>query len=191
MKKIFLLIIGLLNITFITGQTYSSIVSDKEICDFLTWMSYNDKRHKPEPKPKNRQIYYKILKWDINNFIPKDSTLINKYKFDVDQMYIYTRRAKTDTIFDKEDRNFILEQFKAVKDSIWHNKFTNTKLLKNKSQTNSYYYSIPLFSLDKKYVIIHKQFYCGSLCAYGGYYLYRKVDEDNWEYVTTIHGWVS
>ncbi len=191
MRRASVLVIIIFNILIAFGQTYSSIINDKEIYDFLTWMSYNDNRHKEEPNPKKKRIYYKILNWDITNFIPKDSTLINKYKFDIDEKYIYTRRAKTDTLFKKEDKNFIFEQFKAIKDSIWHEKFTESKLIKNKNNSNRYYYSIPLFSIDRKYVVIHRQFYCGNLCAYGGYYLYRKIDDDVWEYVATIHGWVS
>lgn len=193
-RKLTLILFGFLNMTFAIGQTYSSVTSDKEIYDFLNWMTVNDRKYGEEPKLKRKQISYKILSWDTTNFRAKDTALINKYpNFSLDHQYIYQKRGGTDTIFQQKDRDFLFKQFTAIKDTIWHDKFSKSKFLTSKKQKkpNRYYYSIPLFSVDKKYVIIHRQYYCGSLCAYGGYYVYRRLDNNKWEYVTAVNTWIS
>ena len=194
LRKLTLILIGFLNFTLATGQTYSSVISDKEIYDFLNWMTVNDKKYGEEPKLKRKHIYYKTLSWDTANFITKDTALINKYPhFSIEGQYLYQRRGGTDTIFKQKDRDFLFQQFAAIKDTIWHDRFSKSKLLSNKKQKrpNRYYYSIPLFSLDKKYVIIHRQYYCGNLCAHGGYYVYRRLGNNKWEYVTAVNTWIS
>ena len=194
LRKLTLILIGFLNCTFAVGQTYSSVTSEKEIYDFLNWMTVNDRKYGEEPKLKRKHIYHKILSWDTTNFITKDTSLIPQYQFfSIDGFYLYQSRGGTDTIFNQQDRDFIFRQFTAIKDTIWHAKFSKSKLLTNKKQKrpNRYYYSIPLFSVDKNYVIIHRQYYCGSLCAHGGYYVYRRLDNNKWEYVTAVNTWIS
>jgi hypothetical protein len=189
-----LLLLGLLLTVKSLGQTYSSVTTDKEIYDFLNWMTQTDKKHGEEPRLRRKQIYYKILTWDTTNFISKDTALLNKYPFfDFDGQYLFQRRAGTDTIFRSADRIFLFQQFIAIKDTIWHEGFSNSKLIKNKNQKrpNRYYYSVPLFSLDKNYVIIRRQYYCGSLCAYGGFYIYKKINKGKWKYITSVNTWIS
>lgn len=191
MKKLTLILIGLLNFTFTFGQIYSSLISDKEIYDFLNWMTANDKKYKEEPQKKRKQIYYKILSWDTANFI-KDTAQINKYWY-YDENYLFINRSGTDTLFKQQDREFLFKQFTAIKKNIWYFKFSKSKLLISKKQkkTNRYYYSIPLFSVDKNYVIIERIYYCGDQCAHGGYFIYRRLDKKKWEYVTVVHPWIS
>lgn len=194
LRKLTIILIGIIKFSFAIGQTYSSVTSDKEIYDFLNWMTANDKKYREEPKLKRKNIYYKILSWDTANFIAKDTVLINKYPhFSLDYQYLYQRRGGTDTIFRQQDRELLFKQFTAIKDTIWHNKFSKSKLLKDKQQKklNRYYYSIPLFTADKKYVIIHRQYYCGNLCAHGGYYVYRRLANNKWEYLTAVNTWIS
>lgn len=180
-----------MNITFALGQTYSSVTSDKEIYDFLNWMTVDGRKFGGMPKLKRKQIYHKILSWDSTNFITKDTGLINKYGFN--GRYLFQGHCGTDTIFNQQDRDFIFKQFTAIKDTIWHDKFSKSKLLTHKKQKrpNRSYYSIPLFSADKNYVIVRRQYYCGYLCAYGGYYVYRRLGNNKWEYITAVNTWAS
>lgn len=183
-----------MNCTLAIGQTYSSVTSDKEIYDFLNWMTVNDRKYGEEPKLKRKHIYHKILSWDTTNFIIKDTALIKQYQFfPVDGGYLYQSQSGTDTIFKQQDRDFLFIQFAAIKDTIWHDKFSKSKLLTSKKQKrpNRYYYSIPLFSVDKKYVIIHRQYYCGDEYAHDGYYVYRRLDNNKWEYITAVNTWIS
>ena len=194
LRKLTLLLIGILNFTLATGQTYSSVTSDQEIYDFLNWMTVNDSKYGEETKLKRKHIHYKILGWDTANFIIKDTALNNQFQFfSIEGGYLYQRHGGTDTIFKQQDRDFIFKQFTAIKDTVWHDKFSKSKLLTNKKQKrpDRYYYSIPLFSVDRKYVIIHRIYHCGSLCAHGGYYVYRRLENNKWEYVTAVNTWIS
>jgi hypothetical protein len=186
-RRLFITTIIVFVAQFSFGQTYSSLVSDKEIYDFINWMTKAEKRHYEEPFFKRKNIYYKVLTWDTSNFVRTDS-IKNPYS-EFDYQYIFKRRGGSDTIFSAADRRYLLKQYFSIKDTIWHKGFKKSKLTKNKRQVrpNRYYYSIPLFSLDKNYVVIRKTYYCGSLCAYFGYYIYRKTDKDHWELVTCIN----
>lgn len=178
----------------ILGQTYSTVITDKEIYNFLNWMTQSEKKYSEEPRLKFKQIFYRMITWDTANFIAKDTALLNKYPyFDLDDKFLFQRSSGTDTIFKHADRTFLFQQYNAIKDSVWHQPFAGSKLLKDKNQKmpNRYYYSIPLFSLDRKYVILRRHYYCGNLCAYGGYYIYKRIAENKWEYVTSIHTWIS
>lgn len=193
MRKSMLLFLVMLNFASAIGQTYSTVTSDEEIYDFLNWMTIHSKKYGEEPKLKRKHIHQRILSWDTINFITNDSPSLNDQFSSLDMRYLYQRRSGMDSIFTQQDRDFLFKQFKAIKDTIWHKSFSNSKLLSNKKQKrpNNYYYSIPLFSVDKNYVIIHRQFYCGSSCAYGGYYLYRRLDKDHWIFVTALNTWIS
>lgn len=194
MRILTLLLIVFLNTTFATGQTYSAVTSDKEIYDFLNWMTVNDSKNEDEPKLSRKHISNTILRWDTANFIPKDTLIINGKTYRTGyRQYLFQKADGTDTIFQQQDRAFLLHQFKAIKDSIWHEHFSKSTLLTKKKQIrpNRYYYSIPLFSVDKTYVIIRRMYYCGSLCTHGGYYIYRKIDRNKWEFVMSVHTGIS
>lgn len=164
------------------GQTYSSIITDKEIYDFLNWLTLTEKKYDEEPRIKQKKIFYKIISWDTTRFPFKD-TIKSSY---IDSLFrnFYIKGKGLDEIFMQANREFYFNQNVAIKDTIWHQRFDKSRLIKNKICPNRYYYSIPLFSLDKKIVIINKIYYCGSECAYGGYYIYKKVDNDKWEFIT-------
>ena len=186
-KRTFILTIIILVGHLSFGQTYSSLTTDKEIYDFLNWMTKTEKKYDEEPFFKRKNIYYKMSSWDTANFVRTD-TIKNPYS-EFDRQFLFKKRGGSDTIFKTADRKYLVQQYFAIKDTIWHNGFKNSKLTKNKSQVrpNRYYYSVPLFSVDKNYVVVRKTYYCGSLCAYFGYYIYRKIDKDNWEFVTCIN----
>jgi hypothetical protein len=176
------------------GQTYSSITTDKEIYDFLNWMTKHEDKYREESKLKRKAVFYKILTWDSANFIAKDSNLINQFPyFEIEGQYLFQKRAGADTLFSKADRRFLFQQFNAIKDTVWHMRFSHSKLLKNGQQNRPRinYYSIPLFTENKKYVIIHRYYYCGNLCAHGGYFIYEKIGDNKWKYITAVNTWMS
>ncbi len=194
-----LIILLLIEIVFICnsfGQTYSTVTSDNEIYAFLNWMTRTEEKHGEEPKLGRKKIAYQILAWDSANFVlnNSDSLLYKEIPLPPFQnIFLFQKSTKNDTIFNQIERTFIFQQFTSIKDTIWHTSFSKSKLLTRIKQNkpNRYYYSIPLFTIDRKYVIINKEYYCGNLCAYGGYYIYKKIADGKWEYVTAVHTWIS
>ncbi len=169
------------------GQTYSSLTTDKEIYDFLNWLTKNEKKFDEAPFFKKKKVYYKILHWSINNLVWKDTT--NTRFLEFDRLYLFKKKNGLDTIFNKSDRVYLLEQFKAIKNTTWQKQFRNSKMmyLEIKKKSNNYYYSVPLFSKDKKYVIIRRFYFCGHLCGYFGYYIYIKISKNKWKFLKCIN----
>ncbi len=174
------------------SQTYSNIIPDSEIVSFLTWEIKSTDGYSEESflSPK-RKIFYRISDWDTLNFIKPDT--LNDYEFLANLFFLYQDRNKLDTIFNQEDRDFIFQQFTDIKDTLWQHKFPKAIITdkKNKKRPSRYYYSLPLFSKDKKHVIIKREYYCGSLCAHGGYFIYKRLDDKTWKLVTVVNRWVS
>ncbi len=50
--------------------------------------------------------------------------------------------------------------------------------------------SLPLFSTDRKTVLISYSYNCGALCGHGGYYVFRK-ENTTWTLVSVLEEWVS
>jgi hypothetical protein len=191
MKKLTIILIGLLTYILAIGQTYSSITSDKEIYDFLNWVTINNKKNYRESKLRRKQICYKIFNWDESIFFT-DTIQINNKQILTNFFYLYKAEYGGDTIFNQQDKDFIFQQFTAIKDSIWHKSFSNSRLRTHpKKRPNRYYYSIPLFSIDKNYVVVVMEYYCGNECAYGGYYVYQRISEKKWKFVTILLPWIS
>ena len=194
MNKLILITLTILLLTnqVCFGQTYSDIIEDNEILSFLTWEVNSTDRYSEEPLLSlKRKIDPKIISWDSLHFIKPDS--LPEHDFLVSFTYLFQEKNVLDTIFKDEDKEYLFEQFKASKDSTWQSKIPKATISnrKNKRRSNRYYYSIPLFSKDKNYVIIKREYYCGSLCAHGGYFIYRTLNENSWELVKVINGWMS
>lgn len=191
-KRSIIILFFLLTNIFCFGQTYSDIISDKEIISFLTWEVNSTEGYSEEPLLSfKRKISRNIAKWDSLNFIKPDS--LSENDFSVTFLYLFQKKNELDAIFSDEDKQYLFEQFESCKNSTWKNKIPNatTTSRKNKKKPNRYYYSIPLFSKAKKYVIIKREYYCGSLCAHGGYFIYKRLDGNSWELVKTVNGWIS
>ena len=188
-------------------QKYSYLINDEEIYSFLNWLIINDEIYPDEPN--ERKVVNEILQWELANFIPTENyffiTESNNlffrlirwlnpldYFLDFDFKYIFDSEIGTDTIFKEQDRDFLFLQFVAIKDTIWHNSFSESELVsRGEEKVDIHYFSIPLFSIDKNYVIIERFYYCGTECAYGGYYVYKRLDNNNWKYITIVHSWIS
>ena len=174
------------------GQTYSSIISDEEIKSFLEWEISSTESYSEESFFSiRRKISNEISKWDSLNFIIPDS--LDENDFSVRFSYLYQYMNGLDSILKHEDKDFFLQQLLAERDSIWQFKISKSKFINTNSKTHftGYHYSIPLFSKSKNIVIINKVFGCGSLCAYGGYYIYEKTDNNSWRLLKVINSWMS
>jgi hypothetical protein len=169
------------------AQTYSSTTSDKEIYEFLNYITQNEKKHGEESLFQKKRVHYRIDSWDSTNFIRDTS----KYESWDSWNYLFKRETAMDSIFSKSDKDYFFQQFLGVKDSVWHKEFSHSKLVKQQVKPNRYYYSVPLFSLDKQYVMVKKEYYCGSLCAYGGVYVYARDGKSGWRLLMVLNSWMS
>jgi hypothetical protein len=173
---------------FCFAQTYSDLISDKEIIAFLAWEVNSTKGHSAKRfLSSKRKVSRSILEWDSLNFIKPDS--LSEDDISVRFSYLFQKKNQIDTIFTAEDRQYFLEQFQSYKSSIWKFKLPKATLTSRKNKI--YFYSLPMFSKDRKYVIIRREYYCGSLCAYGGYFIYKKLNENQWQHVKTVNYWIS
>ncbi|MEZ0129986.1 hypothetical protein AB9T88_09570, partial [Flavobacterium sp. LBUM151] len=100
--------------------------------------------------------------------------------------------------FKPEDLKFVEKQYLKQKDSIWQkNDFEKFNITGPKEQNKisshsqkdqrmgsyySYSFSVPLFSVDKKYALVIQRFYCGFMCSDQCTYLYqRDGTSNNWK----------
>jgi hypothetical protein len=179
----------MLCISLCFGQTYSAITPDATIIQFLKWEVKNGKKFSGDNNlrfQKKTSIF--ITEYNSINFICPDSLSKTDYQY---YDYLYSRHNDVDSLFNQSERDYFLEQIKGIKDTSWNHKIPGANIKKWKSPKDVYTYSIPLFSTNGKYVMIKKSFYCGNVCAYGGIYLYRKVNSNNWELVKVLNGWMS
>jgi hypothetical protein len=162
----------------VASQTYNSVTSDKEIYEFLSYIIKYEDKYKEEPSFGLKYISEKIIPWEKEDFVRNASTE------KADNKYIFKEEIHMDTIFNETDKKFLMDQFNGIKTEIWYSKFKHSILTKNESETkvNRYYYSIPLFSNDQKYVLVKKKYYGKEHCYYG-YCIYKKDEKGNWEYL--------
>jgi hypothetical protein len=176
-------------------QTYSNEISDNEISVFFQQL-------KNSKKLKIKKIDQKIIKWsDYDVYGEKDSTLSFSFGIGLLKNEIVLKHLT------KDDIKYIEKQYISIRDSVWRkNEFKKFNLLdslgrkeiheysmKRHRKMGNYYsysFSIPLFSIDKKYVIIIKDFYCGFMCSTQCIYLYhRKEIFNNWEEIASWNCW--
>ena len=92
-------------------------------------------------------------------------------------------------IFNNNDIEYMKEQFENELKNNWTFETKKSKL-KNRLKKDFYSYTIPLFSKDKSKAIIYKEFYCGSLCAYGTIEILEKKD-NKWNFYDSMFLWMS
>ena len=172
------------------GQTYSSMIKDKEIYEFLDWLATNEKKLSEEPEGEIKIISYQIEPWDSALLLPLDMAI--KYHVKYPKRYLFNEEH-VDTIFSIKEQKYLFKQFTSIKDTIWQRSFDNSKLWDGKEQEreNRHYYSVPLYSRDRKYVLICKLYYCGNVCGYIGYYIYKRIDKKMWKGVRALRTRIS
>lgn len=178
---ILILLFSFFSIPFLKAQTYSSMIEDKEIVGFLKWHS---SQHLDTPILSDYRIYkvsQNILKWHhVMLYTKKDSLNEGVY-----QTYcIYNPRNNyLDSTFTDEEKKYIYKQFQSQITTKWADSVS--KMIANYGRkTNkkySYNISLPLFTTDKKYVILRQVWNCGGNCGEEHINLYKK-DNDGWHF---------
>lgn len=176
---------------FSSGQTYSSIISDEEIYNTINAIIKNDNDRIKKKGVRKISVSPKISnQWDSLNFIRLDTAKYIHYQFYENFEYIF--KDYLDTLFNEIDKKFMFEQYKSIKDTVWHQAFSQAKLVDGKQRNpDRYCFSVPIFSVDKKVVVIYFSNYCGELCGFGGYYIYKKTSKNKWIFITAIGHWIS
>jgi hypothetical protein len=174
-----ILLILLINLSeFAIGQNLSSEISDKEITDFIEWeLSTSENKKK---------VYYQIEEWTEKNF--QQIKNIADRDFEYTLKYLFTKENQLDTIFSKMDIEYLIKQKNSIKKTDWGTDFKNHKISKRKK--NRVKYSIPLFSKNKKYVVLYKELWRGMENARGCYYLYTRI-KSGWKLVGNYNCWMS
>jgi len=189
MKKFILMLFLLLPEILCFGQTYSDVISDSEIVSFLTWEVNSTKGSSKKPLLSfRRKIDKNIGDWDSLNFIRPNS--LNETSSIVSLFYLFQNKNGLDSIFNSKDKKYLFEQYKSLKIRTWQKKIPKAKITTNEN-LNYYCYSIPLFSIDKKYVVVKRVYYCGNVCLSGAYYIYKRQNDNTWEFVKAINSWMS
>jgi len=174
------------------SQKYSSTISDSQILKFLNWQIQTEDKYPEEPKNKKKVIYSKIISWDTTHFRLGANNNVNSIEYNL--IYLFNERNKwLDTLFTKEDREYLFQQFINQRDTVWRQTFNYSSLshIKKQRKANRHSFSLPLFSLDNRYVIIRENYHCGSLCGHGAVKIYKRIDSDNWEYLGSVNSWIS
>jgi hypothetical protein len=179
------------------SQTYSSVISDFEIVDFI-----NKDLAKNFVK-KESWINPRYWKPHISNYYYKDSADRNSklrnphflFKPNTTASGIVTA-SLLDSILSRKDIDFFKEQIEGLLEGEdWKDTFQKAKIVSNPPLDKNgnpkqvvEVYSIPIFSFDRQHVILMKGFYCGLLCGYGGYHLYKRSGED-WVVIRILDEW--
>ena len=187
----------LLLISFVTKcQTYSTVVTDTEIIDFI---NEDIKRDSAKVKknirraitiPSKDNFYFT----DTIDFNDKSNMFMSQFIFKKILQKGKVITANLDTLtFSRADINFFLKQIEGfTKNTFWKKPFKKSVLVdKPEYKSNNYRqvksvvfnYSIPIFSLDKKKAILIKHFFCGLLCGGSGYYFYEMNTHNEWKLV--------
>jgi hypothetical protein len=176
--KHLLIVIFLASPNIFIGQNLSAEISDNEIINFISWEIQNSDNRK--------KIYYRIKSWTEKNF--KEEKDINKRDFDYRMTYLFKKENELNTIFTEKDIKYLQKQSNSIRTTEWKINFKNAKVSKRRKKTHIY--SIPLFSKDRKHVIIYKEFWRGLENSIGGYYIYQKID-GNWKLIKRVNGFIS
>jgi hypothetical protein len=168
------------------SQTKEYIPSDKEITAFLEHLDVSGK--------KIEKVDQKIIKWTAYDIYGEQNLEVELSSF----ISGILRYKALQNYFKPEDLKFVEKQYLNHNDSIWQKKdfekfyITGPKEQKRISEHSkkgqrmgsyySYSFSVPLFSLDKKYALVIQQFYCGFMCSDQCTYLYERDSvSNNWK----------
>jgi hypothetical protein len=170
-----------------SAQKYSNVIKDTAITNFMTWLFKSDTSFKVA-----RHVDNDILKLHADNFIYADSSILNNYQF---AQNIFNKKNKLTQYFNKDDADYFVRQINHQRKDKWQLKlkgiklFYTIELLNNRVDKVLYSYCLPLFSANKKYVIIIEAFFCGILCGGGDYNLYETQQDNSWKKIKQFNHW--
>ena len=139
-----------------------------------------------------RHVDNDIIKLRPDNFIYADSLTLNTFQF---AQNIFSKQNKLTEYFNINDANYFVRQIKEQRKDKWNLKIKDIKIFNTIELTNNrvdkvlYSYSLPLFSADKKYVIIIEAFFCGLVCGGGDYNLYQRQNDNSWVRIKQFNHW--
>ena len=154
----------------------------------MTWLFKSDTSFKA-----TRHVDNDILKLRLDNFIYTDSSTLNK-QF---AQNIFSKANKLTEYFNKDDADYFVRQINQQRKDKWQLKIKGIKLfdaielINNRVDKVLYSYSLPLFSADKKYVIIIEGFFCGLVCGGGNYNLYERQLDNSWKKLKQFNEWAE
>jgi hypothetical protein len=155
----------------------------------LKWEIRHSKKHFEEFYRLKKIISIEISIWDTLNFTLLDTSLVNQginprkmigkedYKmfdsiFGIDHLKSQINN-QTDTVFNQKEFGF---------------RISDTR---KKHKNRIHYYSLPLFSKDKIYVLCRHWFQCGNVCGYGFYGIYKRTSNGKWKIDKIIRNSIS
>ncbi len=163
------------------AQTYSSLIDDSTIMEFMKWKIEKDTSIKARGVTANFTLSKHILKWHEYEINIDTAKAMNK---DAYMCFRNTRTDWLDSIFSAKDYLFFTKQNSSRLKSDWKFDFFDNSITNSKY---NHYLMLPLFSINKKYVIIKDLFYCGQGCGEFFITLYKK-SSNGWEYLSELIG---
>lgn len=173
------------------AQAIVSSVSSEDISSFMNWFACNELKYSEKPALSRKRVAQNRVQWDTRVFwIPTGTVPIT---VPIDGPTPFLAKQELNTCLSIEDIEFMSEQARSHPDTLWPQRFSCSRMIDTNStdRKHRYYFSLPLFSRNKKYVAIRHSFYCGSLCGHGGTSVYRRVEDGTWELVTEFSMWIS
>ena len=165
-KITFLFLILTVNVK---AQTFSSLIKDSEIKEIIKLDI--DKEDTNSKGGKN--VKKELLDW-------KSWVSI----IGINSGYIKSKRDSINQLFTESDFDYMKEQIKAEKDTVWNLSLEKGKIKENPK--NKYYlYSIPLFDQKREKALIIKDYSCGSLCGKTTIEIYIKT-ENSWKFYKSV-----
>ncbi len=168
-KILFCLLLIVASSTY--GQTYNKLIPDKDISDFINWKLINDTFKNGNVPKKFFNFNTTIIKWRPVE-LKYDST---KSKAENEGRSIYNPRTRfLDSILSLKDKEFIIRQSNSYITNEWTFDIESDIIEK---ENYKYYYTLPLFSLDKQYAILKEVYYCGQTCGEERTILYQHTNK--------------
>ena len=182
MKSITLIFL-LISISSFT-QTYSELIPDKDVIDFITW------RLNKDTGETKQYVSEKIMLITRNNFVLDSSATDSRSN----TYFLFKKENHLDSIFSADDISFFTSQAEKTKSKVWTPEAENFQLETPVSfhpDHTTCSYSIPYYPVDRKKVIIIEAFYCGIVCGGGAYYIYGNRSSNGWMLLKKVNEWVE
>jgi len=167
---IFILTAILSSTLYICGQT------DSDYCGFFDWRSKKDN-----------------IKFVFNEIIPSDSAIFIKFYRNDSNKFGGASHVQVipDSIMTSANIQYIFKQINNNKTkTVWQKKIIRkSKIIKTKFHKNScvYFFSVPLFTEDKKYCIIIENTICSEYGGERSANLYGKTNDNKWKFIKHIY----
>lgn len=170
------------------SQNYNSAVSDSIIQNFMNWEIDNSLKYAEDQRLWKKRIEKRIIPWqealiDHIGSAGWPNTFENQFEQIKSKSFVGFKE-----LINQNDITFFKFQFESKKEDNWNIRPSKGNI--KKSKTKYYSYTTPLFNETYTIAILYKEFYCGTLCAYGNLNFYKK-ENGKWSLYRSIQCWVS